>query len=94
MLSGGAALGFYHTGVIKTLLQQKLFPRVVSGASAGSIMAALVSTRTDEELIQLLSTGDGTKSDFLEPAYAYSAAAQRWPWRWTKFLGPTMQGLL
>ena len=36
MLSGGGALGFYHLGVVKTLLQQGLLPRVISGSSAGA----------------------------------------------------------
>ncbi|NMP30771.1 DUF3336 domain-containing protein [Thalassotalea sp. M1531] len=55
MLSGGAGLGFFHAGVIKALTEQNLLPNVVSGASAGSIMAALIGTRTDEELIDILT---------------------------------------
>lgn len=50
MLSGGGVLGFYHLGVVKTLLQQGLLPRVISGASAGSLVAGTVGTHTDEEL--------------------------------------------
>ena len=34
-LSGGAARGFYHLGVVKALAEQRLVPRVISGASAG-----------------------------------------------------------
>jgi TAG lipase/steryl ester hydrolase/phospholipase A2/LPA acyltransferase len=49
LLSGGAYLGFYHMGVVKTLWQSGMLPRVISGASAGSIMAAVIGTRTDEE---------------------------------------------
>ena len=30
MLSGGGVLGFYHLGVVKTLLDQGLLPRVIS----------------------------------------------------------------
>ena len=55
MLSGGAGLGFFHAGVIKALTEQNLLPNVVSGASAGSIMAALIGTRTDAELLEALS---------------------------------------
>lgn len=51
MLSGGAGLGFFHAGVIKALTEQHLLPNVISGASAGSIMAALVGTRHDDELL-------------------------------------------
>jgi NTE family protein len=50
MLSGGGALGPFHIGVIKALLEQGLLPNVMSGSSAGSLMAATVGTRTDEEL--------------------------------------------
>lgn len=49
LLSGGAALGFYHVGVVKALMNNGLLPRVLSGASAGSIVCAMIATRTDEE---------------------------------------------
>ena len=50
MLSGGGVLGFYHLGVVKTLLEQGLLPRVISGSSAGSLVAGVLGTHTDEEL--------------------------------------------
>ncbi|AQA20349.1 patatin [Halioglobus japonicus] len=50
MLSGGGILGFYHLGVVKTLMEQNLLPRVISGSSAGSIMAGVVGTHSDTEL--------------------------------------------
>jgi len=40
----------YHLGVIKALFQQGVLPRIFSGSSAGSLIASLVCTRTDEEL--------------------------------------------
>ena len=49
LFSGGAALGFYHIGVAKAMMLNGLFPRVISGASAGSIICAMIGTRTDEE---------------------------------------------
>ncbi len=55
MLSGGAGLGFFHAGVVKSLLEHDLVPDVVSGASAGSIIAALIGTRGKEELTDILS---------------------------------------
>jgi len=54
LLSGGASLGFYHMGVVKALIEQGLLPRVISGASAGSIVAAMVGTRTDMEIHPML----------------------------------------
>lgn len=49
LLSGGAALGFYHVGVVKALMDNNLMPRVIGGSSAGSILCAIIGTRTDEE---------------------------------------------
>jgi TAG lipase/steryl ester hydrolase/phospholipase A2/LPA acyltransferase len=55
MLSGGAGLGFFHAGVVKALVEHDVLPDVISGASAGSIVAALVGTRTNEELLEMLT---------------------------------------
>ena len=55
MLSGGAGLGFFHGGVVRSLVEHDLLPDVISGASAGSIIAALVGTRTNEELKSVLT---------------------------------------
>ena len=41
-------------GVVKAFLEADLLPRVITGTSAGGIVAALLCTRTDEELKQLL----------------------------------------
>jgi len=60
MLSGGAALGFYHVGVVKALMDNGLFPRVISGSSAGSIVCAMTGTRTDEECKRDLFEAKGT----------------------------------
>ena len=67
LLSGGAALGFYHVGLIAALLKNNLMPRVISGSSAGSIMAAILGTHTDEELLRMVSTGNGFRNDFIRP---------------------------
>lgn len=56
LLSGGATFGMNHIGVLKALWEAKLLPRIISGASAGSIVGAVVCTRTDEEIPQLLET--------------------------------------
>jgi TAG lipase/steryl ester hydrolase/phospholipase A2/LPA acyltransferase len=54
MLSGGATFGMNHIGVLKALLEANLLPRIISGASAGSIVCAVLCTRTEEELPLLL----------------------------------------
>ena len=53
-LSGGASFAWYHYGVVKALLDSNLLPDVVTGTSGGALVAALVATRTNEELKSLL----------------------------------------
>ncbi|KAA1089655.1 hypothetical protein PGT21_026173 [Puccinia graminis f. sp. tritici] len=53
-LSGGATFGFYHFGVIRALLDARLIPTVITGTSAGALVAAFLCTHTDEELDRLL----------------------------------------
>ncbi|KDR83709.1 hypothetical protein GALMADRAFT_664741 [Galerina marginata CBS 339.88] len=53
-LSGGASFGYYHCGVLKAFLDAGLLPRVITGTSAGGLIAALTCTRTNEELKILL----------------------------------------
>lgn len=70
MLSGGAALGMFHMGVMKALWEQRLLPTVMSGSSAGSIMAAVLATHTDEEL-----------ADIFDPNYLYVEAFRVVGWK-------------
>ncbi|KAF9125514.1 hypothetical protein BGW39_007337 [Mortierella sp. 14UC] len=53
-LSGGAGFGYYHLGVVRALLQAGILPTVITGTSAGALMAALTCCRTDEELNEVL----------------------------------------
>jgi TAG lipase/steryl ester hydrolase/phospholipase A2/LPA acyltransferase len=57
MLSGGGTLGMFHLGVIKALHGERLLPRVLSGSSAGSIIASTVGTHLDHEIDQLFEPG-------------------------------------
>lgn len=50
LLSGGASLGAFHVGVMKTLVEHKLLPRIIAGSSVGSIMCSVVATRSWPEL--------------------------------------------
>ena len=56
LLSGGGTFGMNHIGVVKTLWEAKLLPRIISGASAGSIVAAVSCTTTDEDVPEVLRT--------------------------------------
>lgn len=50
LFSGGARMGLYHIGVMKTLLEHNLLPRIISGSSAGSIVVAVLGCRTSDEI--------------------------------------------
>lgn len=56
VLSGGGSFGSFHLGVVKALLDGGLLPRVLSGSSAGAIVAALICTRTEDELAELFAS--------------------------------------
>tara|TARA_R110002003_G_scaffold207_4_gene16016 strand:- start:7646 stop:10282 length:2637 start_codon:yes stop_codon:yes gene_type:complete len=53
-LSGGATFAYYHFGVAKALLDAELLPEVITGTSGGALVAALLCSRTDDELKKLL----------------------------------------
>lgn len=72
MLSGGAALGLFHLGVLKAMWENDLLPNIISGSSAGSIMASVVGTHTDDELTEML-----------DPEYIYAEAFRLVGWRGT-----------
>lgn len=54
LLSGGATLGLFHVGVVRALFREGVLPNVLSGSSAGSIVAAVVGTRAPQEAATLL----------------------------------------
>lgn len=67
-LSGGATLGMFHIGVCKALDEQNLLPDVISGSSAGSLVASMIGTHTREQL-----------QDFYDGDALYKHA-----WTWNK----------
>lgn len=56
LLSGGGTLGMMHIGVIKTLFEENLLPRIICGSSAGAIVAAVVCTKPDDEMNSLTTS--------------------------------------
>lgn len=54
LLSGGGTFGMNHIGVVKSLWENGLLPRIISGASAGSIVCAVLCTKTDAEIPEVL----------------------------------------
>ena len=57
MLSGGGVLGNFHLGVVKILIEEKLLPVVISGASAGALVAAIVGTHTNSQYLKMFNDG-------------------------------------
>ena len=55
LLSGGGTLGTFHVGVARALSARGCLPRVLVGSSVGSIVAAIVASRTPEELDEFFS---------------------------------------
>ncbi|KAK5989898.1 Patatin-like phospholipase domain-containing protein [Cladobotryum mycophilum] len=75
-LSGGATFAYYHFGIVKAMLDADLLPDVITGTSGGALIAALVATRTNDELKEILI-----------PALAHKITACResvttWLMRW------------
>jgi TAG lipase/steryl ester hydrolase/phospholipase A2/LPA acyltransferase len=50
LLSGGGIMGGYHLGFIKQLYEHDMLPRIISGSSAGSIIASFICTRSYAEI--------------------------------------------
>ncbi|KAF2717129.1 patatin-domain-containing protein [Polychaeton citri CBS 116435] len=53
-LSGGACFAYYHFGIAKALLDRDLLPKIITGTSGGALVAALLTTKTEEELRRCL----------------------------------------
>ncbi|CUS08251.1 unnamed protein product [Tuber aestivum] len=77
LLSGGATFGMNHVGVLKALLEQSLLPRIISGASAGSIVAAVLCTRTDDEIPTILEEFPYGNLDVFEDGKKPESVLQR-----------------
>ncbi|QEU58559.1 Tgl5/Tgl4 [Kluyveromyces lactis] len=54
VLSGGGTFGLFHIGILVTLFEQELLPRVISGSSAGAIVASILASRQEHELMGLM----------------------------------------
>ncbi len=58
MFSGGGVLGYFHLGVVRALLEHDLLPTVVSGSSAGSIIAAILGSHPENQLHKFFDSDD------------------------------------
>ena len=71
MFSGGSTLGLFHTGVCKALVEQDLMPHVLSGASAGSIMASMIGVSDPDKIPDLL-----TGEHFFSEAFKFRSLSE------------------
>lgn len=77
-LSGGATFAYYHFGIAKALLDASLLPTIITGTSGGALVAALLATRTDEELKKLLVPALANRINACQESF--SVWFRRW-WR-------------
>jgi NTE family protein len=74
-LGGGAARGFAHIGVIKALESQGIFPDIVVGTSAGSLVGALYAAGNDGFTLNKMAIDmdEATLSDWSMPLFNTSS---------------------
>ncbi len=101
VLSGGSVYGMAHIGVLKALFSEGLLPRIVSGTSAGSIVAAVVCTKKDDEIpdvMQRFAHGDlavFTDRDNPDPWLTHlRRAVQNGAWHDSKHISRVMRETL
>jgi len=75
VLGGGAARGFAHIGVIKALESQGIFPDLVVGTSAGSLVGALYAAGNNGFALHrmALEMDEATISDWSVPFFSKSS---------------------
>jgi NTE family protein len=74
-LGGGAARGFAHIGVIKALEAQGIYPDIVVGTSAGSLVGAMYAAGNDGYALHKLAMDmdEAAISDWSVPLFAKSS---------------------
>jgi len=74
-LGGGAARGFAHIGVIKALEAQGIYPEIVVGTSAGSVVGALYAAGNDGFALQktAMDMDEASISDWALPLFSKSS---------------------
>lgn len=104
VLSGGGTFGLFHIGVLAALFEQDLLPKVISGSSAGAIVASIFCVHQTSEIPQLLKDvldmefnifkDDADKSDSEDILLKVSRFFQDGTWFDSKHLVKTMQKFL
>lgn len=55
-MSGGGSFGLIGIGLFSTLLENEVFPKIVSGSSGGSIVSSIICSMNSDEVIKVLSS--------------------------------------
>jgi predicted acylesterase/phospholipase RssA len=88
VLSGGAARGLAHVGVLRALAEERLVPDVVIGTSMGSMIGALhASGYSSQEMQAVLKLVDWQSMFDPDPTY-YEWRATMIPRPWFTLFGP------
>lgn len=66
VLSGGGCHGLFHIGVLAALLEENVLPRIISGSSAGAIVASILSVHNADEITDLMESIVEQKFDIFE----------------------------
>lgn len=78
-MSGGAANGYFHLGMVKALLHYNMMPQIITGSSAGSLICACIASRTNAEL-ELFLNQDA--SDICQVFQPVEGNLFTWLYRW------------
>ena len=76
-LSGGGAMAYPDLGVVRGLLERGLLPRILCGSSCGSLVAALVCLRSDQEALEVLRDPEAISRRFVFNDEAWGVIAHR-----------------
>lgn len=101
VLSGGGCFGMSHIGVLTTLVEQELLPKIVSGSSAGAIVASILCVQTAEQTLYTLKTLSDRTFDIFDCKDSPESTLQRLSrflkygtWFDSQYLQSTMRAFL
>ena len=63
-LSGGGQLGFYHLGLMKVMLENKIYPKIYNGTSSGALIVAVIGCWEKEDLLHAINNAEFDLSCF------------------------------
>ena len=67
MLSGGAAFGENHLGLVIELMEHKYLPKVISGSSVGALFASIICCKSDKYIYEYILDPTSDNYQSLKP---------------------------